>query len=192
MNNLISVGTYLLLANTIGFIFYLIYKLLRPGVIKNIFNIFLYLVAIAGGSLGMVVAILLFDRKADKDGLTLKVFAFMALFIELVLYLLINKDMDALNLDFIGFFRSRLYLLVYLVIINLITFLAFAYDKYRAKNDGWRVKNFFLLGLSFLGGSLGGLLGMKFLRHKTKKSYYRLGLPLMVLLQVLVLVYFMN
>lgn len=192
MNNIIGFWPYLLLANTIGFIFYLIYKMLRPGVIKNFINIFIYLLAIGGGSLGLVLAILIFDRKADKDGLTLKVFAFMALFIELVLYLLINKDMDALNLDFIGFFRSRLYLLVYLVIINLITFLAFAYDKYRAKNDGWRVKNFFLLGLSFLGGSLGGLLGMKFLRHKSKKSYYRLGLPLMVLLQVLVLVYFMN
>ena len=192
MNNIIGFWPYLLLANTIGFIFYLIYKMLRPGVIKNFINLFLYLLAIGGGSLGLVLAILIFDRKADKDGLTLKVFAFMALFIELVLYLLINKDMDALNLDFIGFFRSRLYLLVYLVIINIITFLAFAYDKYRAKNDGWRVKNFFLLGLSFLGGSLGGLLGMKFLRHKTKKSYYRLGLPLMLLLQVLVLVYFMN
>lgn len=192
MNNIIGFWPYLLLANTIGFIFYLIYKILRPGVVKNFINIFLYLLAIGGGSLGLVLAILIFDRNADKDGLTLKVFAFMALFIELVLYLLINKDMDALNLDFIGFFRSRLYLLVYLVIINLITFLAFAYDKYRAKNDGWRIKNFFLLGLSFLGGSLGGLLGMKFLRHKTKKSYYRLGLPLMVLLQVLVLVYFMN
>ena len=192
MNNIIGFWPYLLLANTIGFIFYLIYKMLRPGVIKNFINLFLYLLAIGGGSLGLVLAILIFDRKADKDGLTLKVFAFMALFIELVLYLLINKDMDALNLDFIGFFRSRLYLLVYLVIINIITFLAFAYDKYRGKNDGWRVKNFFLLGLSFLGGSLGGLLGMKFLRHKTKKSYYRLGLPLMVLLQVLVLVYFMN
>lgn len=192
MNNIIGFWPYLLLANTIGFIFYLIYKILRPGVVKNFINIFLYLLAIGGGSLGLVLAILIFDRKADKDGLTLKVFAFMALFIELALYLLINKDMDALNLDFIEFFRSRLYLLVYLVIINIITFLAFAYDKYRAKNDGWRIKNFFLLGLSFLGGSLGGLLGMKFLRHKTKKSYYRLGLPLMVLLQVLVLVYFMN
>ena len=192
MNNIIGFWPYLLLANTIGFIFYLIYKMLRPGVIKNFINIFIYLLAIGGGSLGLVLAILIFDRKADKDGLTLKVFAFMALFIEIVLYLLINKDMDALNLDFIGFFRSRLHLLVYLVIINLITFLAFAYDKYRAKNDGWRVKNFFLLGLSFLGGSLGGLLGMKFLRHKTKKSYYWLGLPLMLLLQVLVLVYFMN
>lgn len=192
MNNSISVGAYLLLANTIGFVFYLIYKILRPGLVKNIINIVLYLVAVGGGSFGMVLAILILDRRADKDGLTLKVFAFMALFIELIIYLLINKDLTALNLDFIRFFRSHLYLLAYIVIINIVTFLAFVFDKHRAKNDGWRIKNFFLLGLSFIGGSLGGLLGMKLVRHKTKKSYYRLGLPLMVLMQVLVLVYFMN
>ena len=160
--------------------------------VKNIINIGLYLVAVGGGSFGMVLAILIFDRRADKDGLTLKVFAFMALFIELIIYLLINKDLAALNLNFIRFFRSNFYLLSYLVIINIVTFLAFAYDKYRAKKGGWRIKNIFLLGLSFIGGSLGGLLGMSLTRHKSKKSYYRLGLPLMVLMQVLILVYFMN
>lgn len=192
MNDIMGFWTYLLLANTIGFTFYWIYKILRPGLVKNIINIGLYLVAVGGGSFGMVLAILIFDRRADKDGLTLKVFTFMALFIELIIYLLINKDLADLNLNFLRFFRSHLYLLAYIVVINLITFLAFAYDKYRAKKDGWRIKNFFLLGLSFLGGSLGGLLGMKLIRHKSKKSYYRLGLPLMVLMQVLILVYFMN
>lgn len=192
MNDIMGFWTYLLLANTIGFTFYWIYKILRPGLVKNIINIGLYLVAVGGGSFGMVLAILIFDRRADKDGLTLKVFTFMALFIELIIYLLINKDLADLNLDFIRFFRSHLYLLAYIVVINIVTFLAFAYDKYRAKKGGWRIKNIFLLGLSFLGGSLGGLLGMKLIRHKSKKSYYRLGLPLMVLMQVLILVYFMN
>lgn len=192
MNDITGFWTYLLLANTIGFTFYLIYKILGPGLVKNIINIGLYLVAVGGGSFGMVLAILIFDRKARKDGLTLKVFAFMALFIELIIYLLINKNLADLNLNFLRFFRSHLYLLAYIVVINIVTFLAFAYDKYRAKKDGWRIKNIFLLGLSFFGGSLGGLLGMKLIRHKSKKSYYRIGLPLMVLMQVLILVYFMN
>lgn len=192
MNDIMGFWIYLLLANTIGFTFYLIYKILGPGSVKNIINIGLYLVAVGGGSFGMALAILIFDRKARKDGLTLKVFAFMALFIELIIYLLINKDLADLNLDFIRFFRSHLYLLAYIVVINIVTFLAFAYDKYRAKKGGWRIKNIFLLGLSFIGGSLGGLLGMSLTRHKSRKSYYRIGLPLMVLMQVLVLVYFMN
>lgn len=192
MNDITGFWTYFLLANTIGFTFYLIYKILGPGLVKNIINIGLYLVAVGGGSFGMALAILIFDRKARKDGLTLKVFAFMSLFIESIIYLLINKDLVDLNLDFIRFFRSHLYLLAYIVVINIVTFLAFAYDKYRAKKGGWRIKNIFLLGLSFFGGSLGGLLGMKLIRHKSKKSYYRIGLPLMVLMQVLILVYFMN
>lgn len=192
MNDIIGFWIYLLLANTIGFTFYLIYKILGPGLVKNIINIGLYLVAVGGGSFGMALAILIFDRKARKDGLTLKVFAFMALFIESIIYLLINKDLADLNLDFIRFFRSHLYLLAYIVVINIVTFLAFAYDKYRAKKGGWRIKNIFLLGLSFIGGSLGGLLGMSLTRHKSRKSYYRIGLPLMVMMQVLVLVYFMN
>lgn len=192
MNDIMGFWIYLLLANTIGFTFYLIYKILGPGLVKNIINIGLYLVAVGGGSFGMALAILIFDRKARKDGLTLKVFAFMALFIESIIYLLINKDLADLNLDFIRFFRSHLYLLAYIVVINIVTFLAFAYDKYRAKKGGWRIKNIFLLGLSFIGGSLGGLLGMSLTRHKSRKSYYRIGLPLMVLMQVLVLVYFMN
>ena len=192
MNDIMGFWTYLLLANTIGFTFYLIYKILGPGLVKNIINIGLYLVAVGGGSFGMALAILIFDRKARKDGLTLKVFAFMSLFIESIIYLLINKDLADLNLDFIRFFRSHLYLLAYIVVINIVTFLAFAYDKYRAKKGGWRIKNIFLLGLSFIGGSLGGLLGMSLTRHKSRKSYYRIGLPLMVLMQVLILVYFMN
>ena len=192
MNDIMGFWIYLLLANTIGFTFYLIYKILGPGSVKNIINIGLYLVAVGGGSFGMALAILIFDRKARKDGLTLKVFAFMSLFIELIIYLLINKDLADLNLDFIRFFRSHLYLLAYIVVINIVTFLAFAYDKYRAKKGGWRIKNIFLLGLSFIGGSLGGLLGMSLTRHKSRKSYYRIGLPLMVLMQVLILVYFMN
>ena len=192
MNDIMGFWTYFLLANTIGFTFYLIYKILGPGSVKNIINIGLYLVAVGGGSFGMALAILIFDRKARKDGLTLKVFAFMSLFIESIIYLLINKDLADLNLDFIRFFRSHLYLLAYIVVINIVTFLAFAYDKYRAKKGGWRIKNIFLLGLSFIGGSLGGLLGMSLTRHKSRKSYYRIGLPLMVLMQVLVLVYFMN
>lgn len=192
MNDITGFWTYFLLANTIGFTFYLIYKILGPGLVKNIINIGLYLVAVGGGSFGMALAILIFDRKARKDGLTLKVFAFMSLFIESIIYLLINKDLVDLNLDFIRFFRSHLYLLAYIVVINIVTFLAFAYDKYRAKKGGWRIKNIFLLGLSFFGGSLGGLLGMSLTRHKSRKSYYRIGLPLMVLMQVLILVYFMN
>ena len=183
---------YLGLINVLGFVLYIPYKYLKLGILKNILALFLYLIGICGGSLGIVLAILIFDRSAAKDGLSLKVFAFASFVIELVLFLIVRKDMRSLSFDFVGFFEDKPYLLIYLGLINLICFLAFGFDKYRANRDKWRLKNGLLLGLSFIGGALGGIVGMKVFRHKTKKSYYKMGLPLMVLMQVLILVLFIN
>lgn len=189
---MVSIGSYLLLINTLAFIFYLIYKNLQTGIFKNILSIFLYIIAISGGAIGLFLSILIFDRRATKDGLSLKVFAFVSFAIELILYLLVNKDVESINLDFLRYFKNHHYLLAYIGLVNFITFLVFTYDKYRAKNGRWRLKNVLLLGLSFIGGALGGLIAMKILDHKTKKTYYKMGLPLMFLMQVLLTVYLMN
>lgn len=183
---------YLCLINVLGFILYIPNKSLRSGILKNILAFFLYLVGICGGALGLILAILIFDRNAAKDGLSLKVFAFVCFVIELVLFLIFRKDFASLSIDFVGFFEDKPYLLIYLGFINLLSFLAFGFDKNRANKDKWRLKNGLLLGLSFIGGAFGGLIGMKVFRNKTKKSYYKMGLPLMVLMQVLLLVFLMN
>lgn len=187
-----SFNSYIILINIIGFIFYWIYSKVNKRFIKNISSTMLFLICIGGGPLGTVLAILIFDRNTKKQGLSLKVFAFVSLFIELILYIIYNKNLDKINLNFIGFFRVHPYLILYLLVINFLNFLAFFYDKYKAKREDWRLPNGLLLGLSFVGGSIGGYLAMKLFRHKTKKSYYRIGLPLMVFMHILVLVYFMN
>ena len=64
-----------------------------------------------------------------------------------------------------------IYLLV-LVVISLATFWQYASDKMRAKNDLWRLPEGTLLALSCFGGAIGGLLGMYYLRHKTKHWYF--------------------
>lgn len=183
---------YLGLINVISFVLYIPYKSLRSGIIKSILTLILYFTGICGGSLGLILAILIFDRNAAKDGLSLKVFAFTSFVIELVLFLIFRKDIASLSFDFVGFFKDKPYLMIYLCFINLICFLAFGFDKNRANRDKWRLKNGLLLGLSFIGGALGGLIGMKVFRHKTKKTYYKMGLSLMILMQVLILVLFMN
>jgi len=192
MSRVFDFGIYLVGVNIIGFIFYIFYKWASSSIIKNILSFFLYLIAIAGGALGLVLAILIFDRTAAKDGLSLKVFAFASLGIEVALYLLGSKDIGSLRFNFLEFFKDHPFLLAYILIINLLSFFAFVYDKHNAKKNGWRIKNGLLLALSFMGGAVGGLFAMKVFRHKTKKTYYKLGLPLMVLMQVLVLVYIMN
>ena len=88
------------------------------------------------------------------------------------------------------FFTQYQFFFYYLIIINLITFIIFGIDKYKAIKDQWRIKEATLLGLSFIGGALGGMLGMYVFRHKTKKFYFFLGIPFMMILHVVLFVYF--
>ncbi len=76
-------------------------------------------------------------------------------------------------------------LLDYLLLINLITGVLFAWDKFLAKQPGpGRIPERYLLLAAFLGGTLGGLLAMYAFRHKTRHLKFRLGLPLLLLLQI--------
>ena len=58
------------------------------------------------------------------------------------------------------------------LIMSLFTFIIYGIDKFKAKRNEWRIKESVLLLSSFLGGSIGGLLGMYVLRHKTKHWYF--------------------
>ncbi|ARC84325.1 hypothetical protein U732_867 [Clostridium argentinense CDC 2741] len=83
-------------------------------------------------------------------------------------------------------------LLSYLIIINLIGFYIMFLDKRKAKKHKWRIseKNIFLIAL--LGGSLGCLLGMNIFRHKTKHWYFKFGLPTILVLQVVAIIFFLK
>lgn len=65
-------------------------------------------------------------------------------------------------------------------------------DKRKAKKHKWRIseKNIFLIAL--LGGSLGCLLGMNIFRHKTKHWYFKFGLPTILVLQVVAIIFFLK
>lgn len=66
----------------------------------------------------------------------------------------------------------QLAFLVYIAIMSFITFLAYGIDKKKAIDGAWRTKEKTLLGLSIAGGAVGGILGMKVFRHKTKHVYF--------------------
>lgn len=63
-------------------------------------------------------------------------------------------------------------LLAVYAVVSVIAFCFYAADKKKAKKGAWRIPEKVLLGLGFLGGSIGALLGMKLLRHKTKHWYF--------------------
>ncbi len=69
--------------------------------------------------------------------------------------------------------------------VNLLAFIVFGLDKKKAEKDKWRVPESTLIMLAVLGGSAGALAGMLVFRHKTKKAKFMIGIPVILLLQVL-------
>ena len=69
----------------------------------------------------------------------------------------------------------------YLVIINIITFLVYGIDKWKARKSLWRIREASLLMLAVLGGSIGAWLGMKVWHHKTQHKKFRYGIPAIII-----------
>ena len=82
-------------------------------------------------------------------------------------------------------------LLYYLAIVNITTFVVYGIDKLKAKKGRWRIPESTLLLLAVVGGSMGAWLGMKVWHHKTMHKKFRYGLPLILLLQLSAVLYFL-
>lgn len=82
-------------------------------------------------------------------------------------------------------------LLYYLIVINIVTFLVYGIDKWKAKQGSWRISEASLLLLAVIGGSIGALLGMQVWHHKTMHKKFKYGLPMILLVQI-ALIYFIN
>ena len=80
-------------------------------------------------------------------------------------------------------------IIIYLLIINLITFFMFGIDKWKAKRNAWRIPEKTLLIGAVLGGTIGAFAGMEVFHHKTKHMKFTVGIPVILVLQV-VLIYF--
>lgn len=81
-------------------------------------------------------------------------------------------------------------LTVYILAVSLLTWILFGLDKWKAIHGKWRIRESTLLGLSLIGGAAGGLAGMYLFRHKIRKMRFRIGVPLMLLVQAALGLYF--
>ena len=72
---------------------------------------------------------------------------------------------------------------VYLIAVNICTFLVYGIDKQRARSGRWRIPESRLLLLAAVGGSLGAWMGMYIFHHKTKHWYFVIGIPVIFVLQ---------
>ena len=184
---------YLLIINIIGFILYIVNMLLYRFTEEWNVDSLLTIISIIGGAAGALLAIILFDRKSVKDNMMSRVFVVCVCIIQIVLYLFFKGGhFDQITFAFWEFFGKYKILIVYLVIINFVSFAAFALDKINAIEGRSRIRIITLLGIAFLGGSLGAILAMYILRHKTKIDYFTVGIPLIMLMQAVVIFYLMN
>ena len=72
---------------------------------------------------------------------------------------------------------------VYLIAVNICTFLVYGIDKQKARSGRWRIPESRLLLLAAVGGSLGAWMGMYVFHHKTRKVKFYLGIPLILVIQ---------
>mgnify|MGYP000658285553 CR=1 FL=1 len=75
----------------------------------------------------------------------------------------------------------------WLILINIITFVIYALDKYKAIHHAWRIPERTLILLAAIGGSVGALSAMYTVRHKTKHNKFRIGVPVILVIQIIVL-----
>lgn len=82
------------------------------------------------------------------------------------------------------------YVIIYILVINLIGFFAMGIDKFKAKKGWWRIPEGTLMMLCLLGGGIGTIAGMYTFRHKTKKMKFTIGMPTILITEIVVIVYF--
>ena len=75
----------------------------------------------------------------------------------------------------------------YLVAVNVVTFGLFAYDKYCATHDKWRIRESTLLFWAAIGGAIGAGAAMELFRHKTLHLKFKFGVPLLLFVQIILI-----
>jgi len=74
---------------------------------------------------------------------------------------------------------------VYLTVINLAAFIMYGLDKQKAVRHKWRISERVLICVAAFGGSVGALLGMRVFHHKTKHMKFVIGVPAIIIIQVI-------
>ena len=81
------------------------------------------------------------------------------------------------------------FFLLYLLIINAAAFVLMLVDKQKAIHHRWRISEATLMSAALLGGSIGALAGMYAFRHKTRHPKFTVGIPLILAVQLLAIIF---
>ena len=78
-----------------------------------------------------------------------------------------------------------LWLAAYVLVVNLVGFASMGIDKFKAKNHAWRIPEATLFFIAIIGGSIGSIAGMRVFHHKTKHKQFVIGMPLILIVQLI-------
>ena len=186
-----NIITYLIIVNVIGLILSLLdVKVFRTN---SFIQVILMIIGAIGGSVGILLPILILDRKPKKENMMLRVFLLCMLIIQIVMIIFYKGNyLEDPNFNFIAFFNKYRFFGYYLIIVNIITFIIYGLDKLFAKKNKRRISIVALFTLAFIGGSIGALIAMYVFKHKTQKPYFTVGIPLIIVMQLVVLFVVMN
>lgn len=81
------------------------------------------------------------------------------------------------------------YVILYLLLVNLVGFGIMALDKFKAQKGYWRTPEKTLFTITLLGGGFGTIAGMYMFRHKTKKLKFTIGLPTILIAEIVGVIY---
>ena len=81
-------------------------------------------------------------------------------------------------------------MIFYLITISATSFILFGIDKWKAKKHQRRISEFTLLLITFLGGSIGSVLGIFIFNHKISKYEFWLKLMAVIIIQIVALIYY--
>lgn len=82
--------------------------------------------------------------------------------------------------------------LCYFFLISFLTAIITAIDKYKAQKGKWRIPEATLFILALLGGSVSEYITMRLIRHKTLHKRFMIGLPTIIILQLVLLFYILT
>ena len=81
---------------------------------------------------------------------------------------------------------------IYLIGVNILTFLIYGADKWKAQRNRWRIPEDTLIWMAIVGGSIGALLAMYLFRHKIRDRKFTIGVPAIIAVQVAVYYFFLR
>ena len=80
-------------------------------------------------------------------------------------------------------------IIIYIIVINVIGFLAMGIDKWKAQRGSWRIPEKTLFTITLIGGGIGTIAGMYTFRHKTKKLSFTIGFTVILITEIFLVIY---